>query len=422
MGNRLFVLTSSFPYGSGEEFLVEESNYYGVFDQTYIIPLGDYDPGKIKNYNKQNNIEIVNIKGKSVRKARKIIECLGGFAEKEFWREIAYLLKKKNLNIYSTKQVLRECYKVYRLLPLVERKLESVREEFPNDKVVVYCYWMSIHAKIACELKKRIPNISVVSRCHGYDLYEYRYQSDYIPFHHDIIGQLDKIFAISTNGKEYLEKRYLDCSNNIVVSRLGSKDVGTVRKRVIKDQVFRLVSCSYCIPLKRIHRIIEALSEIKEYEVEWTHIGDGVELEKLKEKATSMLGENVKAVFKGYLSNDKVVSLYSMENFHFFINVSETEGIPVSIMEALSCGIPVIATDVGGVSEMIFDKENGFLLDKDFRTEDLVNCFRKIHEFEQQEYEQMSEKALFVWNERYNAEKNYRNFVAELLHMEKEVI
>ncbi|NCO54621.1 MAG: glycosyltransferase, partial [Bacteroidetes bacterium] len=55
-----------------------------------------------------------------------------------------------------------------------------------------------------------------------------------------------------------------------------------------------------------------------------------------------------------------------------FINVSESEGIPVSIMEALSAGIPVIATNVGGTNEIV-NNDVGFLIDKEFEINTAVN-------------------------------------------------
>jgi len=47
------------------------------------------------------------------------------------------------------------------------------------------------------------------------------------------------------------------------------------------------------------------------------------------------------------------------------MNLSETEGIPVSIMEAQSAGVPILATNLGGTSEIV-NNENGFLVEKDF--------------------------------------------------------
>lgn len=65
--------------------------------------------------------------------------------------------------------------------------------------------------------------------------------------------------------------------------------------------------------------------------------------------------------------NQQVYDYYKSNKVDVFVNVSYSEGLPVSLMEASSFGIPVIATDVGGSAEII-DKEqkNGFLLDKDF--------------------------------------------------------
>lgn len=48
-----------------------------------------------------------------------------------------------------------------------------------------------------------------------------------------------------------------------------------------------------------------------------------------------------------------------------FCLISDYEGLPMSIIEAMSCGCPVIASDVGGIKEMVIDRENGFVLPND---------------------------------------------------------
>lgn len=58
------------------------------------------------------------------------------------------------------------------------------------------------------------------------------------------------------------------------------------------------------------------------------------------------------------------------------MNLSTSEGVPVSIMEVQSYGIPVIATNVGGTGEII-DKDNGILLPSCPSLEDVVAALEK---------------------------------------------
>ena len=99
-----------------------------------------------------------------------------------------------------------------------------------------------------------------------------------------------------------------------------------------------------------------------------------------------------------------------------FINVSEYEGIPVSIMEAISAGIPVIATDVGGTSEII-DEKFGKLIPKDFKVEYLAEIITKFHFKSFEEKNEMRNSARLFWNEKFNAEKNYNEFAKYLLEL-----
>ena len=59
------------------------------------------------------------------------------------------------------------------------------------------------------------------------------------------------------------------------------------------------------------------------------------------------------------------MNYYNTYEIDLFVNLSTIEGVPVSIMEAQSSGIPVLATDVGSSKEIV-DDDNGFLIPKDF--------------------------------------------------------
>lgn len=89
-----------------------------------------------------------------------------------------------------------------------------------------------------------------------------------------------------------------------------------------------------------------------------TFVGDGPDFEKAKLVADNLqLGENV--VFLG--ARTDVAEL--LPKFDVFLLLSNWEGFPISIIEAMRAGLPVIASDVGGVNEAVIDGVNGYLVD-----------------------------------------------------------
>ena len=129
------------------------------------------------------------------------------------------------------------------------------------------------------------------------------------------------------------------------------------------------------------------------------------------------LPDNICVDFRGNISNGELLRNYSNEQFDLLLNVSESEGIPVSIMETMSFGIPCIATDVGGTKEIVTDKYNGILLEKNFEPEILAQWICKFIEMPSDEYMQYRNNARTSWANKYNAEKNYEMFMKKLLRM-----
>jgi hypothetical protein len=87
-------------------------------------------------------------------------------------------------------------------------------------------------------------------------------------------------------------------------------------------------------------------------------------------------------------------------------------------MEAMSCGIPVMATDVGGVSEIV-DGTNGFLLHSDLTAPELAEELDRCAGLSKERWEQMSMAARSMWKTRYNADENYRHFYETVLTREE---
>lgn len=91
-------------------------------------------------------------------------------------------------------------------------------------------------------------------------------------------------------------------------------------------------------------------------------IGDGPEKKKLQLLITNYQLQNIH--FLGYQEN---ASQY-LKAFDLFVLPSRKEGLPYTILEAIHAEIPIIATDVGGVSELIEHKKTGLLVKSDSST------------------------------------------------------
>ena len=84
-------------------------------------------------------------------------------------------------------------------------------------------------------------------------------------------------------------------------------------------------------------------------------------------------------------------------------------------MEAISMGLPVIATDVGGTREIVENGENGYLLDKDCTVSQIVESLNEFYIMDNDSYKKMCDNALGIWKERSNAEVLYSEFVDQLV-------
>ena len=109
--------------------------------------------------------------------------------------------------------------------------------------------------------------------------------------------------------------------------------------------------------------LVKSLSELKKKAIMYqlSVVGDYNE-DKYKELILSAIKENnleSQIKFYGWQTQESIVEL--MENIGIFILPSNQESLPMSIIESMSSGKVVIATDVGGVSEIIKKEENGYL-------------------------------------------------------------
>ena len=145
--------------------------------------------------------------------------------------------------------------------------------------------------------------------------------------------------------------------------------------------------------------------------VTWTHFGDGVQLKDLLLWAKNHNIPNLTIEVKGRVPNTDILRYISDTALDVFINLSSSEGVPVSIMEAQSFGLPVIATDVGGTRE-ILDVYSGVLLSSSPSTLEVVRAMETIikKNFNRSKIKES-------WKAIADADVNFKFFVDNLMNL-----
>jgi colanic acid/amylovoran biosynthesis glycosyltransferase len=222
-----------------------------------------------------------------------------------------------------------------------------------------------------------------VVRLHGYDLYEERSESGYLPFRRYLLSRVDRVLAISRHGEQYLARRYggRSLTAKIRLSRLGVPGPESLERLAVGAERI-VVSCSAISDIKRVDLILEALKVLPRLStdepVRWVHFGDGPHFDALR-AAAAVVPPGLTVELRGQRPNREVAEFYSRERVDVFLNASTTEGVPVSIMEAIAYDIPVVATAVGGTPEIVgSDLGSGELVPADASAHDLAHAVRMV--------------------------------------------
>lgn len=292
------------------------------------------------------------------------------------------------------------------------------REGVPASDVVCYTYWFTEVATGLAWVKRKQPELRLISRAHGYDLYEELYKP--WPLRSLTISMLDGLYADSDIGTNYLIKKYSQFKDKYETVLLGVPESGGL-SAPSTDGVLRIVSCSMINSIKRIDLlfdgIVAAARRRKDQKIEWTHFGGEVERQEFIERVAKEFPKNVKGSFPGYQTQRHLIQSYIENPVDVFVNVSSTEGTPVSIMEAISCGIPVIATAVGGNVEIVQEK-NGFLLSENPTPDEIADALLQVCD-NRELWLKKRQGSREIWRERYNETTNFEAFAQALVEIRK---
>ncbi|MCW3077469.1 MAG: glycosyl transferase group 1 [Bacteroidetes bacterium] len=318
------------------------------------------------------------------------------------WSDLPAYSNKKE---YSAS--FRYNFSLIKNLHLNAKKISRFKDCFKN-KPIVYAYWADNLATTACIIKQMYKSCKVVTRGHGFEIFEEQTKNNVVPFRIFQYKYLNKIFADSKKGLEHLNLNKNKAHLN-AYSYVGTKDLGI--SLFDSDKEFTIVTCSHIRNIKRLHLMADILKHVT-FNLTWHVLGDGADLPLLKE-SNSKLPLNIKVIYHGYLKNEEILNFYKNNSINLFASLSYSEGLPVTMMEAQSFGIPIMSTDVGGCKE-ICNELTGFLIEKNFdpkNTAALITAFKDAHK-NSFAFRKQCRK---FWEENFNAETNYMKFSKDVL-------
>jgi len=204
----------------------------------------------------------------------------------------------------------------------------------------------------------------------------------------------DCAIFVSNGEQESANKNNIKYKNSYVIYN-GLDGPGSYRAKDVYDK-FRVLSISrfdYSKNMFYAYNIAKNMKEVDNLEFIW--LGDGPEKEIIEKEAKKYEINNIK--FLGFVDN---VNDY-LKNCDILLSTSRGEGMPYSLIEAMSFGLPIIATNVIGHNEMVRNGYNGYL----FNTIEEA-CERLIRlKSNQDQYDKMMRNSFQEFSKKYKKEK-----------------
>ena len=393
----LCLFTSNYPYGNSEPFIDNEINHLSKrFNKIYVFSFKEKTQ---LEKTLPNNVELVSLS--KVYHRRKILKSNFLITIKVIFQEInANGLFKSNLT-----------FKISNFLRLlsISDSLATWFEKYNLDNFINYSYWLDDWATVLSILKRKNIISAFICRAHGFDLYNYRTKYKVINYRRFQLENVNKVVTVSKDGCSYLKMAYMKYSDKFFHSYLGTNDYGLSIYRPSKK--LKILTISRLVPLKRINLLVQILNNIT-IDLEWVHFGDG-ELKNELKNNIKLLPKNISVELRGRRENKEMMNFIKNNHFDVFINISEFEGLPVSIMEAISFGIPVFATNAGGTNEIV-NSRTGKLFDVNLNKMDLSNSLNNFFKTKYSK-EDFRLKVRKYWKENFDSNKNYKKFIDRFL-------
>jgi glycosyltransferase involved in cell wall biosynthesis len=234
--------------------------------------------------------------------------------------------------------------------------VNALREFRPQ---ILHAHFATEPAACARELAEKL-DIPFTFTAHGYDIYR-RPPKDFT----ERAAAADAVVTVSQANARHLIKEFGVRPSRLRIIPCGvDTDVFTpsaIRDERPAEATPLLVCVARLVPVKNLELLLKACAELRSQNVRFrcVIVGDGKSRDELvAEHARLHLDDAVE--FAGAAEQTEVLRWWKRASVA--VLTSHREGMPVSLMEAASCGVPAVATAVGGIPELIEDGVTGKLV------------------------------------------------------------
>lgn len=390
------------------EIKVAQDRFDEVF---YVTPLMYRDNSSSVNY---PNVKV--IQGSKKDSILNLIILPLSFLNGRVLKEIVKAIRWKRIS----KEFIKSFLQLLGASTFLMREAEKFIKKNKSNNLYILSAYMGAEAYAAARLKEKFNYVYTTALAHSFEVNPERDKNVDLHMNSFIHKYIDNINFISNSVYEnyfnYVIRKYNLSTQNITCIHLGCVKLIDTLSTPSEDGILRIASCSTVNQNKQLHRLLHIIASWRNGTLIWTHIGDGPDFANLNKEAERIMKKNPKVIVKllGYQSNVDVHKFYAENSVDLFINISQIEGLPVSLMECMAYGIPAIATDVGGNKE-IANSKTGFLISSNFNDKMLLDILEKYFQLKPEIKLVYRENAFNQWKTNFNGRRNINDLFSILL-------
>jgi N-acetyl-alpha-D-glucosaminyl L-malate synthase BshA len=232
---------------------------------------------------------------------------------------------------------------------------------------IIHCHYAiphTISGIIAKEIVNKFSKVKVVTTLHGTDVTLVGKQENFRKIVQYALNKTDAITCVSeflyqSTIREFSPNKPIEVIPNFVdTNEYKRQSNPKLRRRFADDEEKIIIHISNFRKVKRVPDVVQTFSLIqKQIPSRLILVGDGPDFSEVENLIIKL---NLKDKVWLLGEQTSIVELLSISDL--FILTSETEGFGLAALEAMSCEVPVVCYNVGGLNEFVFDGINGFFV------------------------------------------------------------